>query len=212
MILRTILVFLLWQFISIAFADLVFDNQIITRIVSSELKKFEFSFKFKNTGVSPVTIEDIQTSCGCTIAKSNKTTYLPNEAGEINGVFRMEGRNGIQNKSILLTTNSLSQRQIQLNLIITIEQPIRTSSNLLYWKRGEPFQEKSIEVTLLPKYELSEIIIDKNYFSLSQLEDNNYIKLTILPIGSNIPIRNSLELIAKHKNKKYTHIVYLIVK
>ena len=212
MFLRAILVFLSLRFIPISFANLVFDNKIIEGTVSHEVKNFEFSFKFKNTGVSPITVEDIKTSCGCMIAKSDKTTYLPNETGEINGIFRIEGRKGIQKKSITLTTNILSQRQIQLSLLVAIEQPIKTSSTLLYWKRDAPFQGKSLEVTLLPKYELSEIIIDKNYFSLSQLKDNNCIKLTVLPIVLRIPIRNTLKLIAKHKNITYTHLVYLIVK
>lgn len=210
--LKVILIFLSLHFIHISFANLVFDNEIIEGTLSHGIKSFEFSFKFKNTGESPITIEDIQTSCGCTIAKSDKTTYLPNETGEINGVFRIEGRKGIQKKSITLTTSILSQRQIQLSLLVAIEQPIKTNSTLLCWKRDVPFQEKSLEVTLLPKYELSEIIIDKNNFSFSQVVDDNCIKLTILPIGSNIPIRNTLKLIAKDKNLTYTHIVYLIVK
>ena len=212
MILRVILIFLSLHFIHISLANLIFDNETIKGTIPYGIKSFEFSFRFKNTGASSITIEDIQTSCGCTIAKSDKTTYLPNETGEINGVFRIECRKGIQKKSITLTTNILSQRQIQLSLLVAIEQPIKTSSTLLYWKRDTPFQEKSLEVTLLPKYEFSEIIIDKNYFSLSQLKDNNCIKLTVLPIVSNIPIRNTLKLIAKDKNSTYTHIVYLIVK
>lgn len=41
------------------------------------------TFKFKNTGKSPLIISRIQSSCGCTTPKKPKEPIMPGETGEI---------------------------------------------------------------------------------------------------------------------------------
>ena len=44
----------------------------------------DFSFKFKNTGESPLTIQSVKAACGCTILKDwPKEIIQPGESGEI---------------------------------------------------------------------------------------------------------------------------------
>jgi len=44
----------------------------------------EFSFKFKNTGKSPLVIHSVKAACGCTVLKDwPKDAILPGESGEI---------------------------------------------------------------------------------------------------------------------------------
>ncbi|MGY5847847.1 DUF1573 domain-containing protein [Salegentibacter sp. HM20] len=40
-------------------------------------------FKFKNTGNAPLVIENVTSSCGCTIPKKPEEPILPGETGEI---------------------------------------------------------------------------------------------------------------------------------
>jgi hypothetical protein len=42
-----------------------------------------FSFKFKNTGKEPLIIQNVQSSCGCTVAKRPTAPILPGESSEI---------------------------------------------------------------------------------------------------------------------------------
>ena len=78
------------------YANLKFEQNVITTDLPVKTASFEFSFKFKNEGETPITIVDIQTSCGCTVAMSDKRNYLPNENGEIKGVFSVGDRKGVQ--------------------------------------------------------------------------------------------------------------------
>ncbi|WP_026915265.1 DUF1573 domain-containing protein [Christiangramia portivictoriae] len=40
-------------------------------------------FKFKNVGDEPLIVEDIKSSCGCTIPKKPEKAIMPGETGEI---------------------------------------------------------------------------------------------------------------------------------
>jgi hypothetical protein len=42
-----------------------------------------FEFEFKNTGKSPLTIQSVQTSCGCTTAEKPTEPVMPRKTGKI---------------------------------------------------------------------------------------------------------------------------------
>ena len=195
------------------YANLVFEQTVLNKDLPIETINFKFLFKFKNTGKTPITIMDIQTSCGCTVAKSDKKTYLPNEKGEITGVFSVGNRKGIQNKTIVLLTNNLGQSQIQLDLNLKILQAIESSSRILFWKIGKPFKEKEVEVSIVPQYKFSRLIYDKNKFNIITNNDGNIIKLIVKPLDTKAPFRDTLKVVAKPTNgPELIHSIYLILK
>jgi len=64
-----------------------------------------FSFKFKNTGVEPLIIQGVRSSCGCTIAKKPNAPILPG-ASDIISVRYDTRRIGVFHKTITVTTNA----------------------------------------------------------------------------------------------------------
>ena len=60
----------------------------------------EAHYGFKNIGSTPVTILRISSSCGCTVAQTDKKTYLPGESGQISARFSFGNRKGLQRKVI----------------------------------------------------------------------------------------------------------------
>ena len=60
----------------------------------------EAHYGFKNIGSTPVTILRISSSCGCTVAQTDKKTYLPGESGQITARFSFGNRKGLQRKVI----------------------------------------------------------------------------------------------------------------
>ena len=40
-------------------------------------------FEFKNTGTAPLVIEDVKSSCGCTVPKKPEEPVMPGETGKI---------------------------------------------------------------------------------------------------------------------------------
>ena len=51
-------------------------------------------FKYENTGDKPVRFKSIRTSCGCTVAQTQKEEVPPGEKGEITATLKIGGRTG----------------------------------------------------------------------------------------------------------------------
>ncbi len=67
--------------------------------------KVEHSFTFKNTGDKALVIADAHASCGCTVPEKPEKPILPGEIGEIKVVFNSQGKEGHQEKDIIVNSN-----------------------------------------------------------------------------------------------------------
>jgi len=68
-------------------------------------------FKFKNTGRSPLVIQNAQGSCGCTLPEYPKQPIMPGEGAEIK-VRYDTNRMGDFTKTVTLTTNEPTPTRI----------------------------------------------------------------------------------------------------
>lgn len=93
---------------------------------------------FRNTGTGLLTIEKVNTSCGCTVAELEVKDYLPGESGEIEITYDPTGRKGKQRKVITVISNDRDNRLSQIVLtvdikpIITVDQAIVTAGTVIY--------------------------------------------------------------------------------
>jgi len=69
------------------------------------------TYKFKNTGKSPLIVSDAKATCGCTIPKWTKDPIGPGKSGEVTVTFNSAGKMGKQNKVILLFSNAFNQEE-----------------------------------------------------------------------------------------------------
>jgi hypothetical protein len=65
-------------------------------------------FKFKNEGETPVVVEDIQTSCGCTAAKHSEEPILPGQSSTISVTFNAK-KKGAFHKSVSVWTSAVNE-------------------------------------------------------------------------------------------------------
>ena len=66
----------------------------------------EYIFKFTNKGNQTLHIEKVQASCGCTGATiGDKMDYAKGESGEIKVTFNTQGREGKQEKTLMVYSN-----------------------------------------------------------------------------------------------------------
>ncbi|MDD2550869.1 MAG: DUF1573 domain-containing protein [Bacteroidales bacterium] len=65
-----------------------------------------YSFKVKNVGETPLIINRVATSCGCTASKYTKEPILPNSEGVITISYNPAGRPGRINQRITVFTNA----------------------------------------------------------------------------------------------------------
>ncbi|RZK46566.1 MAG: DUF1573 domain-containing protein [Pedobacter sp.] len=69
-------------------------------------EKVQYDFKFKNTGKTPLIITNAEATCGCTVPEYPKTPIKPGEEGTIRVIFDSQGKMGMQDKQVTLTTNA----------------------------------------------------------------------------------------------------------
>lgn len=75
--------------------------------------KIKHSFIIVNKGTEPLKIENIRTSCGCTVAKYD-TVLAPGKTGTITAEFEKSGRTGKQEKVLTVYSNDADSSQIRL--------------------------------------------------------------------------------------------------
>lgn len=63
------------------------------------------TFKFKNTGKSPLVITDVKSSCGCTVPKKPSEPIMPGQSGEIE-VKYATNRPGGFSKTVTVYSNA----------------------------------------------------------------------------------------------------------
>jgi len=63
------------------------------------------TFKFKNVGKSPLVINDIKSSCGCTVPKKPVGPIMPGDSGEIEVKYDTNRAGGFS-KSITVASNA----------------------------------------------------------------------------------------------------------
>lgn len=67
--------------------------------------KVNCEFEFTNTGKSPLIINRVQASCGCTTPSYTKEPILPGKTGKIDVAYNTVNRPGSFTKSINVYTN-----------------------------------------------------------------------------------------------------------
>ena len=63
-------------------------------------------FKFKNTGKAPLVVSGVQASCGCTTPDWTKEPVQPGKSGFIRAQYNPQGRPGVFNKTLTVTSNT----------------------------------------------------------------------------------------------------------
>lgn len=83
-----------------------FDDTVHTfsKITEGEVVSHEFTFK--NNGKSPLIITSASGSCGCTVPEYPKDPIQPGKTGTLKVTFNSKGKNGHQEKSVTIFTNS----------------------------------------------------------------------------------------------------------
>ncbi|HBG42455.1 MAG TPA: hypothetical protein DDZ96_00735 [Porphyromonadaceae bacterium] len=73
--------------------------------IKEEIGAVTTRFAFTNTGKSPLIIQRVSASCGCTTPGYTKEPVLPGKDGEITAKYSTTARPGTFNKTITVYTN-----------------------------------------------------------------------------------------------------------
>jgi hypothetical protein len=78
--------------------------------------KIEHVFKFRNEGEADLTIDKVNTTCGCTAALPSVKVIPPGGQGELKTTFTVGKRQGKQTKRIYVLSNDPSSRRTTLTI------------------------------------------------------------------------------------------------
>lgn len=74
----------------------------------------KYTFEFTNIGKIPYQIEEIEGSCGCTIASYPKESILPGQKGKVVVTFDSSGKSGENTELVTVVGNSYPERVVLL--------------------------------------------------------------------------------------------------
>jgi hypothetical protein len=85
-----------------------------------EGEKVSFAYRFTNVGKGTLIIRAAQGSCGCTVPEYPKDPVPPGGEGIINVTFNSEGKEGHQDKTVTIISNTMPNTYV-LNVIGNVE-------------------------------------------------------------------------------------------
>jgi hypothetical protein len=98
------------------FSQLSFDSEIHDFGIISPNFPLEHTFTLTNRGTSVLTIDSLETTCGCTVADISKTILEPGETTEMTVVFDPKDKSGLVTRTIIIHTNEGQEpRRIQIS-------------------------------------------------------------------------------------------------
>ena len=90
------------------YAQMEFDESIHNFGDLNQGEKRTHIFKFKNIGTNPLIIDNVLTTCGCTVPVWPKDPLLTGEQGQLEVIFDSTSKIGRQNKVITIRSNAKS--------------------------------------------------------------------------------------------------------
>lgn len=81
----------------------------------------DISYRFKNAGTKPLIIEQVNVSCGCTVAEKPEKPIAPGAEGIIKASFNSAGKPGPNSKSIYVVANTEGSKEHRLQFMVDVK-------------------------------------------------------------------------------------------
>jgi len=195
---------------SVAFADLQFDHKEIEIKAKVSDEVVTFLFPFKNVGKESVSIIDVNLTCSCLSAKTNRGSYGPGEGGHLEAVFSIGSFTGIQRKSMTVISRSKDGEQVRDSLlaILTIPDVVTIEPELIKWKVGEDPTVKTftLKVPHVDPIKITNVSCTREGFDVSVLtkKEGREYQITIKPQNTSKPMLGMLKIETDSKLKKHS--------
>jgi hypothetical protein len=181
-----------------ALAELTWEQREIEVKPTNLVQKVSVQFHFTNTGPSAVTIQEIQTSCGCTTAALTKKQYEPGESGTIPVEFNVGTRTGLQQKNIIVKTDETNQPPHFLMLKVHLPEILSIEPKVVEWKKGESNVVKVLQLKTTGIVPLKVTGVDSSHewieTKLKVKESGKHYEVEVKPSQANEPISAILRI------------------
>lgn len=189
-------VFLLLAFLSPSFGGLAWETTIREIRIPANQKEVLADFGFKNSSSVPIGITSIQTSCGCTSAKTDKTDYAAGEAGAVHVRFDVGGRKGEQVKSVLVKTSDREKQTLVLRVLV--QEAISFNRRDFVWAPGAPAVPQATIVEIDPASGAQilgvESLNDQFDVKFEEIEPGSRYRIQVTPRSTEVPVTSSIKV------------------
>ncbi|OEU61241.1 MAG: hypothetical protein BA870_11640 [Desulfuromonadales bacterium C00003094] len=103
----------------------------------AEGSKTEHTFRFQNTGDTPLIISKVRSSCGCTAALLSAKELAPGEWGELKTTFNSKGFQGAVTKKVYVYSNDPDQQKATFRLQGEVQKELLVSPRRLQFSAGK---------------------------------------------------------------------------
>jgi hypothetical protein len=199
------------------FAQLKWENVEQTFAPGPLDKSVVAKYRFTNVGTSPVTINDVRTSCGCTTAALEKWEYAPGESGEIAANFQFAGHIGHQEKWIFVTTNAAPREPTLLRLIVNIPIAVTVEPEFVMWRVGDQLEPRIIRIVIAENFPAKIVSVQADNpavkLELREVRPGKEMEVTIRPANTDKPENAVLSIRTDYPPEKpEIHYAYARVK
>lgn len=165
-----------------SFAGLAFEKTRIEMKAEIGASEIDVEYPFQVTGDQPLTIDTVDTGCGCADYDTENTQYRPGDKGKVKIKVRIGDREGLYQTPMLVHWRQGEQKAAE-SLFIQIEIPViaRFSQRVLVFAAGD--REKTVTIDVPKdsgvKLRLGEAV-GGHRMSLKQSKDGSYT-LSVAP-------------------------------
>lgn len=171
-----------------AHAGLEFAETSLVVKASPQDKTLQARYKFTNSSSTPIGVIQLTTSCGCTVAATDKDLYQPGDTGVLTATYTIGLSEGRHHYTITLLTSEENIPPYALQFTAELpsgQSPLTTNVRLspgeLTWSR-QPYTTKSVTIDLksIPGVKIS-AICDSDQFQLRLDESTSAASLQVTP-------------------------------
>ncbi|RZO16887.1 MAG: DUF1573 domain-containing protein [Verrucomicrobiaceae bacterium] len=205
-----ILISLLFCMPIMAFAELEFGHQEIEIKAKPSDEVVSFVFPFKNVGNGPVSIIDVNLTCSCLSAKTDKGSYGPGEEGHLKAIFSIGSFTGIQRKSMTLISQDEGKEKVRNSLlaILTIPDVVTIEPELIKWQVGEDPVAKTFtfKVPYVDPIKITNVSCTREGFDVSVVakKEGREYEIKIKPQKTSKPMLGMIKIETDSKLKKHS--------
>jgi hypothetical protein len=165
-------------------------------VYPSEVDKIASAeFTFTNRSTQPVTIDSVNSSCGCTTATLDKYMYQPGEKGHITAIFTRGRRKGIQTKGISVAVRGEAEATT-LTMVTHVPDSTQMDPEFVFWRLGDAPAPKTIQLKVPPGTHVARVSSSDSQILavLETMVNGSEYRITVTPTRTNRPVMAVLNI------------------
>jgi hypothetical protein len=188
---------------------LVFDSNVVKSTARPEEDHHIVHIPFRVDGAQPITITEIETTCGCLSAKADQENYRPGEKGMITAIFKLGSFEGEVTKSLYVRSNDPAGGRRELSVSITIPRLFEITPEVTSWTVGEEPKPKTISFKVLQEkpVEITGVTSTREAFKaeVKEVAKGREYEITLTPASTGEPVLGALRIETTCEVPRYRH-------